>query len=344
MGISRFRISLLLIFCLISFISCQNNKMEEKFEWSATLSAPEEYPVQVYEGNITSEDYVQSLEGFGVIEFGWGKEGGMVVAGPDFKGLPDTLQIAWHSFVNKKNFKGKWPLPKEKIRKLFTDGFTEVPSGQKSTYNTVVIGLAPNGLVVVWLSGAGNQSEVANFMAQETEVSLDKMDDDTKPIFSDNYRNIVLNELDQKRQTIKRIEENEYPPTDVYSRYRIKFNWKPSFVISANDQVTDYSMQFYNGESEVRSLGSTGYAGMHVQERSIPEHITFGWENNQTGKKQRCWLENFDRDEMFAVFKKFQPSEEVEMIIEEHSSDNVSVKLKGKSQEVKIEKFDFTIE
>lgn len=61
MGINKSKLLLILIFGAISLISCQNKKMEEKFNWSAIVSAPQEFPVELYSGALTADDYTSSF-------------------------------------------------------------------------------------------------------------------------------------------------------------------------------------------------------------------------------------------------------------------------------------------
>lgn len=61
MGINKIKISTLFIFFFLTIISCQNKKMEEKFNWSAIVSAPQEFPVELYSGALTADDYTSSF-------------------------------------------------------------------------------------------------------------------------------------------------------------------------------------------------------------------------------------------------------------------------------------------
>lgn len=319
--------------------SCQNSKMEQTFDWSATLSAPEEYPVQVYKGEISAKDYNQSLNGFGTINYGWGNEGGTVVMGPDLKNIPDSLEVAWHSFVDQKNFEGKWALPKDEIRKLFEKGFIDYATNKKITYNEFIIGLAPNGLVVVWLSGAGNQIEVAHFKAKEVFVTIDTISEDSKPIFSEKYNTVVLSELNEKYNTVEKIKQNQYPKIDLYENYRVKYLWKPIIEFSEANDLSHFILHTYNGELETEQQQVPNY-----KKRGVLKKMAFSWINKNSNTKISCWLENFDEGELFDAYKKFNVSEEINLIVKVISNSKVQIKLKSNSQEIEIKKFKTTIE
>lgn len=324
--------------------SCQNIKMEQKYDWSATLSAPKEYPVQVYRGEIIAKDYSQSLSGFGDIHYGWGEEGGTVVMGPDLKNIPDSLEIAWHSFVDQKNFEGKWALPKEKLIKLFDEGIIDKSTKKKSTYNKFIIGLAPNGLVVVWISVAGSQIEIANFKAKEVFVNVETISEDSKPIFSKKYNDVVLSELNEKYNTFQRIKQNEYPKIDLYEDYRIRYLWKPVLEFSESEILSDYVLHAYNGEIEVAFSIKDEQLISQYKERGVLKYFAFGWMDKVQNKKVGCWLEKFDENELFNAYKKFDASEELNLIIKVIDNSKVSIKLKSTTQEIEIKKFKVTIE
>lgn len=318
--------------------------MEQKYDWSATLSAPEEYPVQVYRGEIIAKDYAQSLSGFGDIHYGWGEEGGTVVMGPDLKNIPDSLEIAWHSFVDQKNFEGKWALPKEKLIKLFDEGLIDKSTKKKSTFNKFIIGLAPNGLVVVWISAAGSQIEIANFKAKEVFVNVETISEDSKPIFSKKYNDVVVSELNEKYNTFERIKQNEYPKIDLYEDYRIRYLWKPVFEFSESEILSDYVFHTYNGEIEIAFSIKDEPLISQYKERGVLKYFAFGWMDKVQNKKVGCWLEKFDENELFNAYKKFDALEELNLIIKVIDNSKVSIKLKSTTQEIEIKKFKVTIE
>ena len=52
------KIVTLFIFSVFSLLSCQNKKMEEKFNWSGGICAPAEYQMQCYYGRIIADDFL----------------------------------------------------------------------------------------------------------------------------------------------------------------------------------------------------------------------------------------------------------------------------------------------
>jgi Protein of unknown function (DUF2931) len=339
------RFILYLSLTIISFfnvltISCQSKKMEKKFDWSATLSAPQEYPIQVYKGKIIANDYEQSLEGFGVISYGWGTEGGIVVMGPDQKNVPEKLEITWRSFVEQKNYQGKWTLPKEKLVDLLNEGFTNEHTKKKETYNTIIVGLAPKGLVVVWLQGSGHQVELCKFMAQETEIDLKTVGTDDQHLFDKNYSNIVLEEgIDPKVK--EKIKNEGYPEPEIYELYSHRYNSKPTIILPEGSVLSSLSMSFYNGEREM--FFKDNVAKIDYNQRAILKYLNAYW-HDKNNTEYGIWIESFDEEEMQQAYQNLGKESKIDATIQILNNSKINVILKNKEKEIIIKNYKMTIE
>ena len=319
----------------------QKMKGEKKFDWSATLSAPEEYPVQVYRGGVISKEYAQSLQGFGTVDYGWGKEGGAVVMGPDLKSIPDSLEIAWHSFVGQKNYEGKWDLPKEYITKLFDEGFKDKATNRKLTYDTFVVGLAPNGLVVVWLSGADNRIEVAHFKAQEVVVDIDNITDRSKPIFSKKYNDVVLSDLNKRFNTFERIEKDDYPKKDLYENYRKRYLWRHSIVLPQGGKLDNLIFHLYNGE--IKSIVNDDLIFPKYKKEAVFKRCYFHWVDKDQ-KMRGVWIEDFDDEELYRAYEELGNETQVDFIVKIVEPSSVIIFLKSDLREIEIKRYKKTME
>ncbi len=113
-------------------LSCNNTgasikNMEKKYEWLGTLSAPKEYPVEIFDGALISEDFTIRFGSiWGIIGFEWGDDAGImsVESGPVH--LPHELQMTWYSIIEKKFYTGNWPLDKQAIQKVWDEGTIRV--------------------------------------------------------------------------------------------------------------------------------------------------------------------------------------------------------------------------
>lgn len=336
--------SLTTIIILFSTIisSCQEQKMEEKFDWSGTLSAPQEYPIEVYKGALKSSDFTQYFKNWGIINTGWGNQGGTMVVGPDQKSVPNSLEITWLSFAENKFYDGQFDLPKERIASLFKEGYTDPVTNEKETYKNIVIGLAPKGTVVVWLLSTGIQTEVARFKARETQIDIESVSGDDRYMFDKSYTASVLADPMIIRPEIKeKLNAEGYPPATVYETYEKKYSWSPKLELP-NEQATFFAFEMCNGEKEFN-----GSINFKETNRAIPYLFFINWKDN-TGQKYTAWLAltkeanywkkyknggisklplDFEKSEIKKVFEEKLDTKSVSEIIAKVNNDNTDVIL-----------------
>lgn len=116
----------------------------KKYDWSVSVSAPKEYPVVIQRGFMG-----KSFFGPSAISASWGIGREVAIKQPFV--IPDDFEITWLSLVERKFYKGKWILPKNKIENCLEKGVDH--QNKKVKCNKIQIGLAPKGVVVVWLLG-----------------------------------------------------------------------------------------------------------------------------------------------------------------------------------------------
>lgn len=119
--------------------------------------------MNIYQGHLFLEDgndvYIPCS---GVSHTGWGYSGSMHTQGEDLKAVPVKLEVTWASFLENKFYTGSWELPVDKIKNLFKEGTINWRTNEKESYTSVVVGLAPGGVVVVWIYGNDQQVEIRN--------------------------------------------------------------------------------------------------------------------------------------------------------------------------------------
>jgi hypothetical protein len=244
------RIGAIVLFT-IAMSSCKDKNMEEEFDWSGNISAPKEYPMEVYKGYLSGGGHF----------FGFSEMGGLSTAGWGYAGsgmspihapVPDTLKLTWRSLVERKFYTGEWALPKERIKQLFKEGIVNTYTKEKELYDLIQLGLAPKGMLIVWLSGTnGTQVEVGRFQGQETTIDPKEAYDNAKYMFEADYidgmlanDNIVTPEIKEK------IKQDGYPLPTVYDTYREKYLWKPKVVLPEGCKITSVAIKMCNGEKE----------------------------------------------------------------------------------------------
>ncbi|MGD9202733.1 MAG: DUF2931 family protein, partial [Chitinispirillia bacterium] len=163
-------IILLIVVLIFTFILGIRNI--NRFDWLATECAHERFPIEIVSGDFIFKDGSSFYIPDGYISYkGWGKEGATHIAGADLKPIPAKLYIHWFSYAENKFYEGTFDLPHDKILTLFREGIQDVGHGRQ-TYQSIIVGLAPEGEVSVFLSGIGATVEVINNL-RASEVKTD---------------------------------------------------------------------------------------------------------------------------------------------------------------------------
>lgn len=267
------KISILFLF-VITISSC----MEKKYEWSADISAPREYPIEVYTGAVGGYFFSQ-IGGFR--NAGWGNAGSVnSIKAP----LPDRLDMTWLSYVDNKFYTGEWKLPIEKIQQLFDEGFY-AKTGEEAEiepYQFINIGFAPKGIVIVWVAGIGRQVEIARFQADETIIDAKLITEDEKYMFRKDYSQHRLeNSHVISKDVREQIKQYGYPPPEVYEQYREKYDWIPKVILPEGSKITSLYIKMCNGEIE-----DSFDKPIDLKNRAVPYEFEIYWSVG-SGKKEQ---------------------------------------------------------
>ena len=140
---------------------------KDKYEWNAGLSGPKYYPSGAprveyfYKGKSVAGASI----GTGADQ-GWGVTAGGYSGGDQYKDIPDSVAVQWVCSVDNYLYRGGTRLPRERMLELFKNGFKTV-YGMKTSYTSIVAGMAPGGNATIWLRGSERLTEVIRFKAQE---------------------------------------------------------------------------------------------------------------------------------------------------------------------------------
>ncbi len=159
---------------LLSISGCDNDmsKNDTKFVWDATESAPKHYPMEIIRGTFVyqgEEEHGLYIPSGGTLKAGWGEPISSHVTGEKNKPLPDRLDIIFFSYAENQFYKGEFELPYEKILAFFRQGVADNPDNP--TYSSIMAGIAPGGVVAVWVIGRESYHEV--FFGRAEKIDLD---------------------------------------------------------------------------------------------------------------------------------------------------------------------------
>ena len=143
---------------------------KDKYEWNAGMSAPKYYgnggPMVEYFYKGKSVAGASANIGFSP---GWGVTAGGYSGGEQYKDIPDSVAVSWICATDRIEYRGGARLPRERMLELFKNGFKTV-YGMKTTYTSIVAGMAPGGNATIWLRGSERLTEIIRFKAENNGI------------------------------------------------------------------------------------------------------------------------------------------------------------------------------
>ncbi len=278
-----------------------------QFDWKASESAPEHYPMKIIRGDLIYRGGGGSLyvPSGGVISHGWGRMRSSHITGPDLKPLPDKLDITFFSYLEDQFYEGRFDLPYDKILRLFQE--VEARPKEKDLEGRVIpndfriiVGVAPGGTVAVWVRANGTK-EV--FFGQAKKVDLDF----TKAMdFPAAKRAIYVKKIIESEVTpdfLAALRKNGIP-FKKWANYRTRYNWVPSFAVSHPPKK--FGASFFNGES-----GNFPFPlekSFTTTPQPVPDEMDFSYAVNGQGTNY-LYIIQFDEAEMLTAFAKLGASQ-----------------------------------
>ncbi|WP_353150043.1 DUF2931 family protein [Chryseobacterium sp.] len=330
-------------------ISCQEKKEDKKtetmtkYEWTEGTSAPLGYPMEVYKGGIECEGGEWVSLGFGIVpgRNDWGAiNHGM---GNGFKSLPSRLDFIWMSYMENQFYMIDTAIDIAKIKEYFSKGYQiKASSGSGNikhlNYNEIGVGMAPGGVVVVWVAGVGVQKEVGRYQGKKVtipESEIAKLDSHENRFWRKDYLDEIFNNGKVIPVEIREKNKDKPIPFGLWDTYRIRYSWKPVFELPENaklNPLTDIGMSSVNGEQEQIDAAKISLAENEL--RAIPRSIGFdfiGSDNKKYGAD--CDLNEKSSFEAFkAVFGDNPDSTKASIIIKVNEANSYfTIKLKGEN-------------
>ncbi|UTN02195.1 DUF2931 family protein [Flavobacterium bizetiae] len=348
-------IKLLIFGLLISLtVSCQNkpqNRMLEdytklpKFEWVENVCSPLGYPIEVYRGGLEGDTYASLSQGVTTGE--WGSSGGGTNNG--IKPLPSRINCIWISYAENCTYSIDSEIDYERMVKLFKEGYPDSNRkfGKKqTTFDTVLVGFAPGGIVVIWAMGAGRTVEVGRYKGEKYTVpqaEIDKLDNHKRLLFdATDRKNIMLNTKVIPLE-VREAHAGKSIPFGLWDTYRTRYSWRPTYVVrEEGGQVDEVRIGCFNGEAE--NLFDEELVENKYKKRAIPKGLGFGWKD-KNGQNYGGHVK-FDEQEIFNAFNEFYKDDikgesELQFSIN-YANDYVTVLLKQGDKEIRLSKTKVT--
>ena len=229
-----------------------NANIEPEYEWGVAVNTPIGYPIRFYAARVGSTPIVRELYSI-TEEPDWGCAFGYESTSMDK--LPKSVDMVWLSYKEDCFYRLKTAIDYEKIAKLFKEGFDERFSNGKmnhTTYNTVVVGIAPGGVVVLWVGkGYFPIKEIGRYQADKIVLKEPEgLDNHQRLIFSKKDREEVLNSNTIIPEDFREANKDKPIPFGLWDSYRDhQYQWYPTFEIP-NGRIGDVDYQYWNGEAD----------------------------------------------------------------------------------------------
>ena len=388
---------------LSSLTSCKKKEKEninKKYHWVAYVKPVSGYPIRVYRGVVYGKDGASRFgngqsnlfeddEPFPHFSIGAGTSG---VFGSseeeEAKGVPTHLDVSWLSYVEKCQYLlENQPLDSLKIaqllaEKVYTPSRSEDISPTIEEYN-ISVGLAPGGVVFVWLHSTARVIEVGRYQAKKiedihfvTQKEADEYYKRTGDVILDEYtieqRDYVIKLGLPKEKIRMQYQQCGTPVTEplvmddifkipygLWDSYQKRYLWKMTLITKNKTKyIHSYYYQGLNLEEEIlfgeRTWGENQIEKYKIPEkfqytslipRAIPFIIFIKWYGDD-GKLYRLW-NNFNEAEVMDSFEKAFKGQENEvgnLIIEVNDTKTrANIRLKVGEREVEICNVDLRI-
>ena len=225
---------------------------QPEYEWGVAVNTPIGYPIRFYAAMVGSTPI--SREFYSITEEpDWGCAFGY--ESHSMGELPQRVDMVWLSYKEDCFYRLKTAIDYEKIAKLFREGFDERFSNGKmnhTTYDTVVVGIAPGGVVVLWVgSGYFRIKEIGKYQAEKIELrEPEGLDNHQRLIFDKEYAKRLLTNNTIIPEDFREANKNKPIPFGLWDSYRDnQYQWYPTFEIP-NGRIGDVDYQYWNGEAD----------------------------------------------------------------------------------------------
>jgi hypothetical protein len=224
-------------------------------------------------------------------------------------------------------------LPSDRILFLFKEGFIDYMTKKHETYDAMIVGMAPGGVLVVWMQGYDKQVEIGRFQATETTMNWES--------FKRNSINIrdefVAKTLERRPEALENFKKNGLM-LGLWDSYRVKYNWRPKFEFPEGSKVEGIDLKMYNGEFIF--FWGDDLVKNEFQSRALTWRIYLLWAD-ETGQDFGADID-FDEAEIFEAYKQIYRNDKeqnAELVIKYNDTrTSLEIYLRSKSEEIEIEK------
>ena len=214
--------------------------------------------------------------------------------------LPKTLRITYYDYQEDRFYQLNTELPLPQLYDFFKQKIVSTGMGYGTVvprFDTITIGIAPQGHVVLWVSGrsAIDQVELAVFKAQPLRDMTIERYNASQPAFplkADRWTKISY-ETSLRPETVAKLKSGWMPDASYYLKQRVKYPWR--YRMSGNARLVE--LHDIQGNEEHFYVGPWMY-GLYQNTaamRGIPVAATLYFNDSQ-GKRHGLFFNLFNKN------------------------------------------------
>jgi hypothetical protein len=330
----------------------QNHTKLPEYEWVENLNCPTGYPIAVYRGGLEGNGgFVSLSDRFSTGIDGWGSGGTGTSYG--VKSLPNRINCIWVSYAEDCMYSINSAIDYERMVQLFKEGYQDSSyffngdgEYKKTTFDTVLVGFAPGGVVVIWAMGAGRTVEVGRYKGEKYTVpqaEIDKLDNHERLLFDATDRKNIMNNTKVIPVEVREAHAGKPIPYGLWDTYRTRYTWRPTYVVrEEGGKIDEIRIGCFNGEAE--NLFDKELTENKYKKRAVPTGLGLGWKD-KNGQNYGGYVK-FEEQEIFKAFEEIYKDDkegqaELQFSIN-YTNDYVTVLLKQGDKEIRLPKTKVT--
>lgn len=310
----------------------------ETFRLSAGPCAAKGYPMTIQVGNfVCANGHSFPVPSGHTLTGKWGASSIAWAVGDEMQPVPHSLELLYFSYTEDKFYESHCVLPAAQIEARLREGFWDLTKKKPATYSELTVCVLPLGVVVVWLTGEGQQVLVGRFQGHEAH-----------PDFQAYYAGL-------NRAEMVREEQAELPPpvkaqiarhaisARQWTDYLVVYPWQLAF--SQPLKLTEYDAAFLNGEYRTNPASPDLGPYLHFLLGPAPKAVPQRWSLHVTdaaGHRHVLRVEAFDEAESQAAFRALRlaaPTAPITLLVAtDKYLKKASLVLKNATQEISLSK------
>ena len=248
--------------------------------------------------------------------------------------IPEGFKITYFSYLENKFYTEKFELPHARIKQFFEEGVIDYGSKQFETYIAIIVGMAPEGVLVLWMMTYDKQVEIGRYQATEMDLEWEIFTPTVKEAEKEAY---VRGVIERRPEALANFKKNGLSH-GLWDTYRIKYSWRPQFEFPEGSLVEGIDLSMYNGETDF--IWGDRLAKNVYEKRAIVRRVNLLWADEHD--EDFGTFIDFNEAEIFEAYKQIYRNDkelDAELVFKyNHNRSSIIVILRSKAEEIELRK------